>query len=521
MKQIQSIEGENMINAIDEMRNLLRNMDMGHMGGVTYDTAWVARVKSSDGKAVFPQAVEWLINTQKTDGSWGCEIVYYHDRILSTLAALLALTGICDGRQRYKTLIERGERYIWDNIDKLCEDKHETIGFELLFPTLMADAEKAGLNLPFYKNHYGPLRDKKLNLIPKEYIYSKKTTVAHSIEFMGEEVDSAKLPAVQSENGSVLNSPSATAFFMSNVNEPVLESKAKRYIETVLNLNGGTAMTIFPFELYEIPFVLNNFVYSEMPVQAFFGKHIDILRAYWNGAGISLSTTFPITDLDDTAVAFKLLRLAGYNVDPMVFEKYEKEDHFLCYPFERNPSVAVNVHTLDALKYCKDYCRQEIMVEKILSFLKREMKCGAYWTDKYFPSPYYITSHAILALSGIDKQLADKAVDWILANQNMDGSWGDYGGSPEETAFALQALIHYHTYEEPLDIKHLLMAGQYLESNLPHPPTPELWIGKCLYLPTNITRSVIIAAYYAYRTRIVQSSGIQNAAIPNQVEVVT
>lgn len=127
-------------------------------------------------------------------------------------------------------MIEMGENYIWDNIDSLRNDSFEMMGFELIFPTLLKEAEKMGLNLPYHKNHYEAIREKKLKLIPEEYIYSNKTPTTHSIEFLGEEVDANRLINAQSENGSMLNSPSATAFFYRTVADSERKKKAYEYI---------------------------------------------------------------------------------------------------------------------------------------------------------------------------------------------------------------------------------------------------------------------------------------------------
>lgn len=87
-----SLGGVNeMIDAVGESIRLLKRMDMGYMRGVAYDTAWVARIKNANGKPMFPQSLRWVLNHQRPDGSWGCEIGYKHDRIISTLASVLAL----------------------------------------------------------------------------------------------------------------------------------------------------------------------------------------------------------------------------------------------------------------------------------------------------------------------------------------------------------------------------------------------------------------------------------------------
>ena len=56
-----------------------------------YDTAWVARLDEL-GEPVGGSALDWLRANQLADGSWGAsEPRYYHDRLVSTLAAMTAL----------------------------------------------------------------------------------------------------------------------------------------------------------------------------------------------------------------------------------------------------------------------------------------------------------------------------------------------------------------------------------------------------------------------------------------------
>lgn len=61
-----------------------------------YDTAWVAMVPSPNSlKApIFPQCVNWLLDNQLCDGSWGLpnrDPLLVKDALLSTLACILAL----------------------------------------------------------------------------------------------------------------------------------------------------------------------------------------------------------------------------------------------------------------------------------------------------------------------------------------------------------------------------------------------------------------------------------------------
>jgi len=49
-------------------------------------------------------------------------------------------------------------------------------------------------------------------------------------------------------------------------------------------------------------------------------------------------------------------------------------------------------------------------------------------------------THYIIACAGIRNHLAVPSVNWLLSNQNPDGSWGFFMPTAEETAECLQVL---------------------------------------------------------------------------------
>jgi len=75
-----------------EIIELLKQLGPGKMSATAYDTAWVARLGGIDAD-LSNRALEWLNENQLPDGSWGAPApYYYHDRVISTLAAMIALT---------------------------------------------------------------------------------------------------------------------------------------------------------------------------------------------------------------------------------------------------------------------------------------------------------------------------------------------------------------------------------------------------------------------------------------------
>lgn len=81
---------------IKVIKSIFDSMDDGVITPSAYDVAWVALIRnvneSRDGPQ-FPSCLEWIVNHQLPDGSWGDSLMFSaHDRILNTLACVVALT---------------------------------------------------------------------------------------------------------------------------------------------------------------------------------------------------------------------------------------------------------------------------------------------------------------------------------------------------------------------------------------------------------------------------------------------
>lgn len=478
------------------VRALLTNLDKKTFSGTAYDTAWVAQVMepAEAHQPSFPRALEWLRKNQHPNGSWGSDIEYYHDRIISTLSAILALAK-AGSLPSDKLAVLRGERYIWEKFDLLAQEPCDTVGFELLLPMLFDEARKINLDLPYEKcEPYRAIRASKLGMIPPQLLYSRKVSSTHSLEFMGSGLDLSLLDNLQEPNGSFGNSPSATAYVLTHC---PMNNPAREYLSAVSKLDGGSAMSAHPVEVFNKSWVLYNLEITGTLSDYFdvMHGHLDSLYQSWdNVRGVGFSQGYPVPDLDDTAVVFKLLKRAGFPVSADPFLQYEKETYFTCYTFERTPSIGANVHLLDALAAHLGYEHRPRMVKKILRFLRTVRQQEGYWMDKWHISPYYITSHAIIAAIGFDNDLARDAVKWILSTQRSDGSWGWYGPTAEETAYCMQALITYHNQVDRLNTTQINQGADYLYRQYGIWKMPSMWIEKCLYTPEHIVESTILSA---------------------------
>lgn len=55
---------------------------------------------------MFPQSLQWLLSHQREDGSWGSEMEHYHERVISTLASIMAIFEQTPGKVKQDKVFE-------------------------------------------------------------------------------------------------------------------------------------------------------------------------------------------------------------------------------------------------------------------------------------------------------------------------------------------------------------------------------------------------------------------------------
>jgi halimadienyl-diphosphate synthase len=482
--------GKDMVEKVVEGRQgLVSRIGIGRSGlmyPTAYDTAWMGRVPAENDleSPAFPAALEWLRQSQRPDGSWGGELEYFHDRIISTLAAILALKEW--GNKEDQRAIEEGMLYIWERADQLWKE-YETIGFEVILPTLVEKGRKLGLILPEASfERYKRMREEKLSMIPSHMLQSRATTLAFSLEFLGDDLDLRQTRNLQEINGSVGVSPSATAYLLTQWHD---NGPARTYLGEVARTYAGKAPQVFPFDVFETSWTLWNLFVSDGGGEDRVDENVMALLKLWErGKGVGFSSVYSVVDVDVSSIVFKVLRMAGLDPDPTPLYRFQRDGYFICYLFERNPSVSANVHVLEALKGV-----DEEASKMVTEWLRGARVDDVYWLDKWHASPYYPTSHAVIAFIGVDEGLAREGVQWLLDTQQPDGGWGFYEAiTAEETAYALQALAIFDAEVEKLDPMVLAKGREALLAL--QDSFPPLWIGKCLYTPVEVVRSSILSA---------------------------
>jgi halimadienyl-diphosphate synthase len=492
------------MNIEEEIQKLLKEIGTGKMSSTPYDTAWVARLRDIDSN-LSNQALQWICDNQLPDGSWGTEQpMYYHDRVICTLSAMIALT-YRGRRAQDKLQIQKGLEAL-SNIaagatEGLRADPNgASVGFEVIVPTLVAEAERLGLISQHKESILGKLshlREIKMDKL-KGIKISKFVTVAHSSEMTGKDkINLLDIENLQEINGSVGNSPSATAHFILYAKPG--DSSALTYLYSLVNNGDRGFPTLSPIEIFEKVWVLWNITLTSLyktnkQIKALCDSHLDYLEKHWKpGKGLGFSKYFSLTDGDDTSVGYEILSKCGRNPELNAVLQYEEEHWFRCFHLEANPSVDVNIHALGALRQA-DYDKNHPTIKKIISFIRSMRQPGNFWFDKWHVSPYYTTAHLVILARGYDDSLCQESVDWILRTQKSDGSWGFYKFSTaEETAYCLQALIIWERHGGKIRKGAIEQAKVWLSHNY-KAPYPPLWIDKSLYCPETLVRASILSA---------------------------
>ncbi|KAK9137306.1 hypothetical protein Sjap_007900 [Stephania japonica] len=315
-----------------EVKIKLQSIDDGALSVSAYDTAWVAMVKDIRGTGVpqFPSAIQWILNNQHSDGSWGdADYFSVPDRLCCTLASVVALKtwNLCPEK------CDKGMSFVRQNLHKLkYEDpEHMLAAFEVRFPALTEMAQNLGLKIPEGDPVLQELyveREQKLKRIPMEMLHSKPTTLLFSLEALTG-LDWDKILKLQHSNGSFLCSASSTAFVL-------MQTKNEKCLEYLMNLvkryNGGVPHSS-PVDIFERLWVVDRL--ERLGIARYFRSEIraclDYVYRHWTSNGISWARDTVELEIDSTSMAFRILRLHGFKVNADAYKHFERGGEFFCF----------------------------------------------------------------------------------------------------------------------------------------------------------------------------------------------
>ncbi|MDG4811323.1 prenyltransferase/squalene oxidase repeat-containing protein [Micromonospora sp. WMMD1120] len=301
--------------------------------------------------------------------------------------------------------------------------------------------------------------------------------------------------------GAVGASPAATAAWIGDPGLPGADPSALAYLEAAVGLLDGPVPCCTPITVFERAWALSSLARVGVPVRPA-PKLVAELAAALGPEGASTGPGLP-ADADTSSAALYALARLGHPVDPVSLLGFDLGSHFCTWQGEDGRSVTTNAHVLEALGWharatSAGAGRYGGRVAALARWLGDEQQPDGSWVDRWHASPYYATSCVVAALdryapAGAGAAAVDRAVDWVVATQRTDGTWGRWSGTTEETAYALHVLLGVDRPSRP-SVRAAISRGyrhlNTVDSRDDHIP---LWHDKDLYMPTLIVRAAILA----------------------------
>ncbi|RKS70849.1 squalene-hopene cyclase-like protein [Actinomadura pelletieri DSM 43383] len=302
------------------------------------------------------------------------------------------------------------------------------------------------------------------------------------------------------------------------------EAPVRRYLEAAVEQHDGPVPVTVPMTNFERGWVLSWLARAGIPLSVP-PELLGQMRAALGEDGAPGGPGLP-RDADTSSGLLYALSLLGEPHPPDLLWQYETDTHFCSWPGENGRSVTTNAHVLEAFGHylqCADTGprkRYVATIRKVTSWLIDRQKEDGRWEDRWHASPMYATACCALALNAFggpeSADAVDRAAGWVLDGQLADGSWGRWGGTAEETAYAVQILTLPRAGRDPARTAAVGRAVRrgtaYLRAAVRTASTsgfgdidsdkPPLWHDKDLYRPITIVQAAVLSALHLARYEV-------------------
>ncbi|CAM2906700.1 prenyltransferase/squalene oxidase repeat-containing protein [Saccharomonospora xinjiangensis] len=473
------------------------------------------------------QRVRFLLAEQHDDGRWGGPDEYDLVTTLSATEALLTERRRPGATPAVARAADLGVEALSRRLAR-PGSLPDTVAVELVVPALLSDvnAHLARLGrapLPEPAGTRPDLVEAVRDALAEGHALPEK--LWHSLELFGPSATAAASvrPERTAGGGHLVGcSPAATAAWLGDDVLADERHPGVAYLLAVQHENGGVPVAA-PLSLFERSWVLSTLLDTGVPLTAprpVLEELRRSLHAAFGDEGAAGGLGLPV-DVDDTAAGLHALALLGSPRSPDCLRRFDRGDHFFCFPEERTPSTSANAHVVQALGALLALPRNSLVLDDesrawcadalatVVRWLKENQHADGSWTDKWHASPYYATVCCAVALArhggSAAREAVDRAVEWVLATERDGGAWGRWSVTREETAYAVRVLLVAGERSAGRGADQVATAAargaRYLLSRWsderPHPP---LWHDKDVYTPTRIIRTEILAALYAAHT---------------------
>ncbi|KAM7462294.1 hypothetical protein LguiA_030415 [Lonicera macranthoides] len=299
----------------------------------SYDTAWVAMVPSNrdspNQQPCFPGCLEWVMENQKADGSWGLSSNHpslVKDSLSSTLACVLALQKWKVGEQ----LVQKGLDFIGSKRYAVM-DKHQSspIGFDIIFPSMINYANDLGLNLPLDSDFVNVMfHNRHLQLQRKISFRGKEGHLVYYAEGLDESYEWKEvMKNQQRSNGSLFNSPATSAAALIQFHD----DKCFDYLQSLSKIHGKADALA--------DFVDDEHFFSTVSPQF---TTIDTIIHLYRASQVAIFPDEPILDKINVWTRTFLKHQYSLNQDIVYDEKLHKEVDY---------ALNFTIDTVDRLKH--------------------------------------------------------------------------------------------------------------------------------------------------------------------------
>ncbi|KAJ5907809.1 ent-kaurene synthase [Penicillium taxi] len=363
---------------------------LGNMDNGVYHTAWISLILKAD-QWVFPECFDFLINTQRKDGSWGNPASEV-DQICDGLVSLLSIKRHLKGPVSYskkqeadlKDRSDRASQFIQTTFSKWNIQSYDItlpIGFEMWFPTVLDLLKEEGMEFTVPQMDWIlKIRTAKLAKFSNEDLFSgSHSSALYSLEAFIGKADFSRLGQWK-ELKMVASCPSATAAYL--IEAPQWDEDAELYLRHVVRStisNNRAVPEMFPSTFFEFSWVVSTLLHSfskkeldHTLLQSLQDKFVGWFEEYEGLVGSGESVP---PEPDSTAKMLTALHLLGTSHSPANMIKcWEGPHHFVTYAGERNASCSTNAHILIALIHLSKDNEYSQFIEKCVRFL-----CKSWW----------------------------------------------------------------------------------------------------------------------------------------------
>ncbi|MFC5927814.1 prenyltransferase/squalene oxidase repeat-containing protein [Micromonospora vulcania] len=503
----------------DRARELLAVLMRDPVGRVTpsvYETGRV--VADAPWLGGHDRRLRYLLGAQRADGGWGDSAGY---AVVPTVSAVEALLGTLRRTQEpfpdeLAAAAGRGLRVLADWLGR-GTSLPDTPAADLIVPALV---ERINDHLTFFAARPGHRFVDGVRALPD--VDRRRLDAVHALVGVGRPVPQKLLHAfevlgpvarrhsgVTLVAGAVGASPAATAAWIGDPELPGTDPEALAYLRASVVPLDGPVPCCTPITVFERAWTLSALVRAGVPVRPE-PRLVAELTAALGPQGTATGPGLP-ADADTTSVTLYALARLGHPTDPASLLHYDLGSHFCTWRGEDGRSVTTNAHVLEALGWHARHTstgtsRYGTRVAALARWLGDEQQSDGAWVDRWHASPYYATSSVVSALdryapAEIAGPAVDRAVDWVVATQRADGSWGRWAGTVEETAYALHVLLGVDGPARPGVGEAVGRGLRHLADADDHHHYPPLWHDKDLYTPVLIVRATILAVGQLALTR--------------------